>query len=204
MHHDTALVLQVVLQAEAARTAPDPPTHPPKDPPCTAVQQHVQQQCVTTLNAEVVAASLMFLGSSAGDGSCRRSPHVELGVRKYGTTAATVLQQKQHVHHTTHRPIHQRPTNYHSAARRTAAVLETVHAERGWVAVRYWGSPCYYDPVPYRGPDTAPFNAPRWSRLPLGHVLSPMGPCAVWGGRGALVRQQAVAWLPGEQFRKGA
>ena len=181
-----------IATAQAQLTAPERPTHPPNHPPCTcsaAVREYV--------NAGVVDAS--FRGRVY-----QRFPHVELGVRKYGTTAATVLQQKQHVDHTTHRPIHQRPTNYHSAATRTAAVLETVHAERGWVAVRYWGSPCYYDPVPYRGPDTAPFNAPRWSRLPLGHVLSPMGPCAMWEGCGAVARPRAVAWRPGKQFTKGA
>ena len=34
--------------AEAARTAPDPPTHPPRNPPCTPAQQDVQQQYVSS------------------------------------------------------------------------------------------------------------------------------------------------------------
>ena len=49
----------------------------------------------------------MFLRSSAGDGSFRRSPHVELGVGMYSsTTANSILYQKQHVQHPTQRSTH--------------------------------------------------------------------------------------------------
>ena len=53
----------------------------------------------------------------------------------------------------------------------------------------------------------AVFHAPRWPRLALGPVLSPIRPCAarpVWGGRGPVVLPRVVAWHSGEPFKKGA
>ena len=67
------------------------------------------------------------------------------------------------------------------------------------------GFPYFYDPLPYRGPGTAPFDAPRLPSLGLGHVLSPVRPCAtVWGGRGAVARPRAARWRSGEPFQNGA
>ena len=81
-HVPCTTVQSRITIARAQLTAPKPPTHPPNHPPCTGsapVREYV--------NAGVVAAS--FRGRV-----CQRFPHVvELGVRKYGTTAATVLQQ---------------------------------------------------------------------------------------------------------------
>ena len=63
------------------------------------------------------------------------------------------------------------------------------------------GFPCFchvfYDPPLYRGPGTAPFDAPRSPSLALGPVLSPGTPSAVWGGRGAVEQPRGVRWRPG-------
>ena len=98
-HVPCTTVQSRITIARAQLTAPKPPTHPPNHPPCTGsapVREYV--------NAGVVAAS--FRGRV-----CQRFPHVvELGVRKYGTSAATVLRQKQHAQHAIDRPIY--PTTH--------------------------------------------------------------------------------------------
>ena len=63
----------------------------------------------------------------------------------------------------------------------------------------------FYDPPPYRGPRTAPFDEPRSPSLALGPVLSPATPRdAAWGGRGTVARPRAVAWRWGKPSQNGA
>ena len=73
---------------------------------------------------------------------------------------------------------------YGSAAARTAAVREFVHAEV--VLCIGLGFPRFYDPPPYRGPGTAHFDARRLSSLALGPVFADEILCRVgraWRGR---------------------
>ena len=63
----------------------------------------------------------------------------------------------------------------------------------------------FNDPPPYRGPGTAPSDAPCSPSLALRPVLSPIRRCAaVWGGRGAVLRPRGGRWRTEEPFRNGA
>ena len=82
-----------------------------------------------------------------------------------------------------------------TTGRTTAALTETVHAERDWVACCcvVLGFPCLYDAPPYRAAGTGPFDPSRLSRFGDGPVRSPTRPCAMWDTGGAVARPRAVA-----------
>ena len=111
-------------------------------------------------------------------------------VRRWGGQqcySSSITAEAAHTQHPTHRHTTQASTTYSSTAARTAAVREYVHAEV--VSCIVLGFPCFYDPPPHRGPRTAPFDASRAASLALGPVLSPIIPCALWGGRGGGARE---------------
>ena len=140
--------------AETTHTAPDPRIHPPNHPPCTAAQQHVQQQYVSTLMRRSLLHRHVFT-IPRGDGSFRRSPHVGLGVEMHGSTTAAVLTAEAA------RSAPDPPTHSPNDSPCTAAQLDVSSFIQRLCCCILLGLSCFYDPPPCRGLGTAPFDVPR-------------------------------------------
>ena len=191
MHHTASSTTAVVLQQ---KQHVQHPTHRP----IHGTIHRVQQQYMSAFMQRSLRHPYVFT-IPRGDGSFRRSPRVELGVRMYSSTTAEAARTAPDP------PIHP-PTDAPCAAAQQDVQQQHLGSfmQRGCVAASYWDFPCSHDPPPYRGPGTAPFGAPRKLRLALRPVLSPIRPYAVWGGGGGVARPRALAWRSGEPFQNGA
>ena len=137
--------------------------------------------------------------SGTGDGSFRRSPQVELGVGTYSSTTAEAARTAPDP------PIHPPKHPPCTAAQQHVTKQQYVSTFMQSLLLHRIGISMLYNPPPYRGPGTAPFDAPHLSSLVLGPVLSPITPCiAVWGGRGAVTLPRVARWRSGEPFQNGA